>query len=108
MATRHHDTWRHIAASIVHTGYGLTASHAARSDHSRCKESMANLSTLCQAWRLSASLPHRNRFRRPCFRQLEQDDKVGEAFFSAQRDSGNFIDDGDDGELSGTESGLSK
>ena len=36
--------------------------------------------------------------------QLEQDDAVGEAFFGAQHDSGIFIDDGDDDELSGTES----
>ena len=38
--------------------------------------------------------------------QLEQEEEVGEAFFSAQRDSDNFIDDGDDDELPGTESGL--
>ena len=40
--------------------------------------------------------------------QLEQDDEVGEAFFNAQRDSDNFIDDGDDDELSGTEADLTK
>ena len=40
--------------------------------------------------------------------QLEQEEKVGEAFFAAQRSSDDFIDDGDDAESPGTESGSLK
>ena len=38
--------------------------------------------------------------------QLEQEDKVGKAFFVAQNAAGVFIEDGDDGESPETESGL--
>jgi len=38
--------------------------------------------------------------------QLEQEKEVGEALFNAQRSSDDFIDDGDDDEMSGTEPGL--
>ena len=40
--------------------------------------------------------------------QLEQEEEVGEAFFGAQRSSGDFIDDGDDDESPGTASGSLK
>ena len=40
--------------------------------------------------------------------QLEQEEEVGEAFFNAQRSSDDFIDDGDDDEMSGTEPGSLK